>query len=210
MISEINRSRFQLIGRDQIAHALATGTMQTLGINENEKPRQSNGCRSKTRSERPRCNSTAVDLKPYEGGRLWPPPRASLPRLPPSSDGFVELRQRRRASLQDRMPRHCWRLQRPRRLWVTPLRRQRCQILLPRLQGGELLACRVFELETGIFDLRANPGAIRINILWLNNRNRLRVRAGTSRQRHCNQPNHACPHAPPLHSPVPILQSPGR
>ncbi len=37
MISEINRSRFRLVGRDKIAHALATGTMQTLGINENEK-----------------------------------------------------------------------------------------------------------------------------------------------------------------------------
>ncbi len=37
MISESNRSRFPLIGRDKIAHALATGTIQTLGINENEK-----------------------------------------------------------------------------------------------------------------------------------------------------------------------------
>lgn len=36
-ISDINRSRFQLIGRDRLSLALATGTIQTLGINEQSK-----------------------------------------------------------------------------------------------------------------------------------------------------------------------------
>jgi hypothetical protein len=36
-ISDINRSRFQLIGRDRLSLALATGTIQTLGITEQSK-----------------------------------------------------------------------------------------------------------------------------------------------------------------------------
>ena len=36
-ITENNRLKFQLIGRDRIAVALATGTIQTLGINERDK-----------------------------------------------------------------------------------------------------------------------------------------------------------------------------
>jgi hypothetical protein len=36
-VSDTNRARFQLIGKDRIAVALATGTIQTLGINERDK-----------------------------------------------------------------------------------------------------------------------------------------------------------------------------
>jgi hypothetical protein len=36
-ISDDNRARFRLIGRDRIALALATGTIQILGINERDK-----------------------------------------------------------------------------------------------------------------------------------------------------------------------------
>src|SRR5579863_10274984 len=36
-ISDDNRARFRLIGRDRIALALATGSIQILGINERDK-----------------------------------------------------------------------------------------------------------------------------------------------------------------------------
>ena len=36
-ISESNRAQFQLIGRDRLALALATGTIQSLGISERVK-----------------------------------------------------------------------------------------------------------------------------------------------------------------------------
>jgi hypothetical protein len=34
VISEANRSRFQMIGKDRLALALATGTIHTLGVSE--------------------------------------------------------------------------------------------------------------------------------------------------------------------------------
>jgi hypothetical protein len=36
-ISESNRAQFQLIGRDRIAHALATGTIRSIEISESKK-----------------------------------------------------------------------------------------------------------------------------------------------------------------------------
>jgi hypothetical protein len=36
-ISDLNRDRFRLIGRERIAIALATGTIQTLGISDTHK-----------------------------------------------------------------------------------------------------------------------------------------------------------------------------
>jgi hypothetical protein len=33
-LSDLNRDRFRLIGRERIAIALATGTIQTLGISD--------------------------------------------------------------------------------------------------------------------------------------------------------------------------------
>jgi hypothetical protein len=37
-VSQQNRERFQQIGRDRLALALASGTLQSIGITENNKP----------------------------------------------------------------------------------------------------------------------------------------------------------------------------
>ena len=67
-ITETNRLRFQLIGRDRIAVALATGTIQTLGINERDKGEASEWVQEQ---EAERTSSRQLETTRFETIRRW-------------------------------------------------------------------------------------------------------------------------------------------
>lgn len=67
-ISEINRARFRLIGKDRIALALATGTIQTLGINERDKGEAMEWVQEQ---EGERASAQKLETKRFETIRRW-------------------------------------------------------------------------------------------------------------------------------------------
>jgi hypothetical protein len=67
-VSELNRSRFKLLSKERIAVALATGTIQTLGISESAK---AEAIEWVAEQEAAAEASKRIDENRYKTIRLW-------------------------------------------------------------------------------------------------------------------------------------------